>query len=451
MTPSSPTRFNVPSLLLAASIALSLASPALSQEYRYAMFLIDSAPRKSSTAYSINDAGVVVGYFVDEQTYMRAALWREGVLSDLDPQAPCCDNIAAAINENGDIAGQRSEEGAVLWLADGQRIQLGSLGGRWLAQANDINDSRQIVGDSSAPPDDYPHPFIWENGVMRDLGTFGGPRGKALAINNFGSVVGMAEIPGTYDRAFLWEGGDLTQLDMLLDGNNCVATDINDAGLIVGSSETHNHFWYAVKWVDQQLVVIHDDSVAWQSGASAVNNSGVIVGTMTLNSDAVVGYVMEDNHMVNLNTLIPPAARREIGSAVDINDQGAIIGLTKGDPARGVILFPVTTSFTLEPPFPGSAGEENLLIANGVTPGARVAFLASRQGGGAVIPGCSVTTGAVLQLDKPMIVGIAVANQRGVASIARGVPQSADGVRMIFQAAVPAECKVSQVLSHRFY
>ncbi|MCC6910122.1 MAG: hypothetical protein IT430_19480 [Phycisphaerales bacterium] len=412
---------------------------------------MDSAPRRSSVANGINSFGAVVGYFIDEQTYMRASLWREGILSDLDPQAPCCSNFAAAINDNGDIVGQRSEEGAVLWLANGQRIQLGSLGGRWLAQPYDINNNRQVVGESSAPPDDYPHPFIWQDGVMRDLGTFGGPRGTAHAINDSGSVVGTAEIPGTDNRPFLWEGGDLIQLDMLPEGNNGVATDINDAGLIVGGLEAESHFWYAVKWVDQQLVVIHDESMAWQSSASAVNNHGVIVGSMTLDSDAIVGYVMEDEHMVDLNSLIPPAARREIGSAVDINDYGAIIGLTKGDPARGVILHPVTTSFTLEPPVPGSAGVENVLIANGVTPGARVVFVASRFGGGTVIPGCGVASGAILQLDKPMIVGLAVANQWGIASISRTVPQSTEDVRIVFQAAIPSECKISQVLSHQFY
>ena len=52
-----------------------------------------------------------------------------------------------------------------------------------------INDSGQVVGESSTVSGDL-HAFLWEGGVMTDLGTLGDGYYWANGINMHGQIVG---------------------------------------------------------------------------------------------------------------------------------------------------------------------------------------------------------------------------------------------------------------------
>ena len=56
-----------------------------------------------------------------------------------------------------------------------------------------------IIGDN-----DY-HPFVWtEADGMTDLGTFGGRRSSAMAINARGEIVGASDTADGATHATLW-------------------------------------------------------------------------------------------------------------------------------------------------------------------------------------------------------------------------------------------------------
>src|SRR6185436_7448641 len=61
---------------------------------------------------------------------------------------------------------------------------LGTLRAVQSAHANDINDVGQVVGSAAG------RAFLWQNGVMTELGTLGGNSSGAGAINGIGVVVG---------------------------------------------------------------------------------------------------------------------------------------------------------------------------------------------------------------------------------------------------------------------
>ena len=66
-------------------------------------------------------------------------------------------------------------------------------------------------------------PFLWQNGVMHDLGTLGGTFGYTNWMNSRGEVVGSSDLPGdAAAHPFLWNGHRLVDLGTL-GGDNGVS------------------------------------------------------------------------------------------------------------------------------------------------------------------------------------------------------------------------------------
>jgi uncharacterized membrane protein len=87
---------------------------------------------------------------------------------------------------------------AVVWDPERHIHDLGTLGGNG-SVAWTINDAGQVGGDSlNDVPDDLTapgigmpgatqqHSFLWQNGMMQDLGTLGGTLSGTYAINQHG-------------------------------------------------------------------------------------------------------------------------------------------------------------------------------------------------------------------------------------------------------------------------
>ena len=104
---------------------------------------------------------------------------------------------------------------AFLWKIN-IMTDLGHIGGG-SSFARDINDSGQIVGDSSIIEYDSTfgdHAFLWQNGIMTDLGTLGGSKlffedpeiyleRTGYDNNNLGQIVGTSISPNTDYHAYL--------------------------------------------------------------------------------------------------------------------------------------------------------------------------------------------------------------------------------------------------------
>jgi len=70
---------------------------------------------------------------------------------------------------------------------------------------------------------------------MTDLGTLGGSRSYAVAINDAGDVAGVSWVTGSTYHAFSYSGGTKTDIGTL-GGSNSIARFINDAGQVAGRS-----------------------------------------------------------------------------------------------------------------------------------------------------------------------------------------------------------------------
>ena len=101
--------------------------------------------------------------------------------------------------------------------------------------------------------------FVWDNGTMTDLGTLGGSTSSASSarsINDLGQVVGSAYLPGdAMSHTFLvtpqggawFQDSDLDgRNDFMIDLGTFFAADINNAGQVVGSFDSHAFLWDAI-------------------------------------------------------------------------------------------------------------------------------------------------------------------------------------------------------------
>jgi probable HAF family extracellular repeat protein len=110
---------------------------------------------------------------------------------------------------------------------------LGTLGGNYSA-GHGINASGQVVGFSFPPDNVYFNAFLYSNGKMQNLGTFG-TFSYGYAINDSGQVAGSSQTNGGQEHAFLYSNGHLQDLGTF-GGHYSYGFDINASGQVVGTA-----------------------------------------------------------------------------------------------------------------------------------------------------------------------------------------------------------------------
>jgi probable HAF family extracellular repeat protein len=194
---------------------------------------------------------------------------------------------------------------------------LGTLGGH-RSQARAINKVGAIVG-SSTLSSGAEHAFIYKAGVMRDLGALAGGQSAALAINDSGVIVGSSRILSGAVRAVRWKDGVKKNLGTL-GGRNSEATGINLSGIIVGWSETAAGQRHAFVWTNGVMTDIGTLGGA-TSQANSINKAGKVVGSSRTGSGEDHAFAWKAGVMSDLGT-----HNREFSSANAVNNPGQIAG-----------------------------------------------------------------------------------------------------------------------------
>jgi probable HAF family extracellular repeat protein len=187
-------------------------------------------------------------------------------------------------------------------------------------------------------------PFLWQNGVMRDLGTFGGAFGATKWMNDRGEVAGFSDLPGdNTSHPFLWNGRKMLDLGTL-GGNSGVANWVNNHGAVVGSadvlgSQAHHGFL----WNDGSMHDLPPTDGAPCANANVINDRGQVVGNETdCHGDALNAMLWENGSAVDLNTVVAPTSVH-LNEAFYISPEGEIAcqgTLPNGD-SHVVLLVPI--------------------------------------------------------------------------------------------------------------
>ncbi len=419
----------------------------VAEAQRYDVIDLGTLGGNDSESRGLNGEGHVVGYSDIPGGDDHAFYWNGSQMVDLGTLGGRESN-ARAINASRVIVGRADinywTQHAVRWQGN-QKLDLGTLGGLQ-SSAYDINSSNQIVGWADTNTG-ATRAFLWQNGQMTDLGTLGGVSSWARAINDASQIAGYSFVLGGAQHAFVIRDQQMIDLGTL-GGPNSFAYDLNGTGLVVGESHTTQGPSHACMW-DQSGPRDLGTFGGKSSAAWAVNNHNQIVGFADDVGDVKRAFLWENGQLMQLNDLISPLSGWNLKEAMDINDEGMIVGRgTINGQTHAFLLVPSGSNLlVLGGPTPGIAGQSNTFTIDGASPGARQRFYYSLRSGSTSIPNCPNITLSLLDA-APM--GSAVADSNGHAALSVPVPGNARGVTVLFQAYEEATCRVSNRVSHRF-
>jgi probable HAF family extracellular repeat protein len=302
LTPFRPTA--APLRLALAAVLASPCAAALAGAPHYHLERIEIPGAQAVYAYDINDAGQVVGYFLDENGVNRAFVYDEAgahTLAVPAEQDTEVDSQAKAINDAGQVVGSVQ----VFDLKTATVIQ--APGALW--DAADPSTYTLIEGDSAAialtPAD------INDNGVVVGL--------KA----NLQTGEAFHGFAWTKDTGVV-DYGTTNTADPSI---NASWTGINDAGQLIGVW----NFQFALTHASvgtlgtPEMLPMSAAADAVESGAMAINASGTRVGYMDVGGSGNRVPVVFDTDG-NATAIEGATLGLPHGQALGINDAGVIVG-----------------------------------------------------------------------------------------------------------------------------
>ena len=237
-------------------------------------------------------------------------------------------SVALAINNAGQVTGVYVGPEHAFLYSRGVVKDLGTLGGPY-SQGRGINAGGSVTGYSHTIPDDFRsnHAFLYSKGAMKDLGTLGGLQSFGLAINNACEVVGYSNTFGDdpfSEHAFLYSNGAMTDLGTL-GGSISQAFGINDAGHVTGWAQTPTNAGTHAFLFDGRDMTDLGTLGGRQSQGLAINNADRVTGWSLVPGDTNFhhAFLYRDGIMTDIGV------RALESDGFGINNVGQVVGAVR--------------------------------------------------------------------------------------------------------------------------
>lgn len=267
-------------------------SATISVRYRVLPFDVPSSLGDFTSAFGINDFGVITGNYAAPDFSAHGFVFKNGTfLDDVVPGAgPSALGGLGDVNNLGTAVGSFSDASDLfhMYLRDrtGKHTILpDALPGALSTDATGINDLGWTSG-TVTDADGHDHGFIYRRGVFTIYDHPGAVRTRLFGINNRGRAAGFWVDASGVRHGFVLAGVTATPIEVP-GALSTAATGINDLGQVVGFYTDAFHVTHGFVLTLGKFTTI-DFPGSLDTRMTAINNLGVITGTYDFFSRGLV-------------------------------------------------------------------------------------------------------------------------------------------------------------------